>query len=175
LAGSEFSCQHPNYNQSDYHWMDRSPDGTKVAVWVSPNGRQQESYLFVTDWECTQDIQACTEYARTQVGNSEALYNHVSTVWDRTGTKVIWSHHPLSSDPACCLTSIGVADLETNTVTPFYGPLNSSVAAVSPDNAWMVLSSPDDLMLLSMNGQILRRLPRPGDQAAGFLGWLVIP
>ena len=177
LPSGEFSCQQPSYDQSDYYQINRSPNGTKVAIWVEPNGQEEKRYIFVTDWDCIKDIQACREYVHIPIGYG---FDGSGAVWNNTGTRFIWSKFAWAGNGPG-LTTVGILDLNSGATTTISAPAGAYVQVVSPDDRWIVLKNDQDLMLLSINGQILRRLPRPdlplrpGDWPPQYLGWLVIP
>ena len=153
----EFACPLPQQYYSPVAW---SPDSTKVAL-------LDQGSLLVTDRSCLQDIHKCPEYLRSPT-MPQALGG---ASWDETGNNIVWSTYDISvgqEGPA----TISIANLITGDRRKIAGPAGANVKAISPDEKWIVLSNHDGWMLLSMNGQILRRLPRDADP---FLGWLVVP
>jgi Tol biopolymer transport system component len=163
-----FSCSEPRESYQLKAW---SPDGTRVAIYLpSSEGRD----LLITDRTCLQDVQACPEYLRAVISDlSDRSRALGGVIWDAGGETVIWSTYPMDYTTAGFAT-IWIADLDTGTIDSIAAPRGANVRALSPDGRWFVLSSDEGWMLLSRNGQVLRRLSTEIDYY-DYLGWLVIP
>jgi hypothetical protein len=163
----EFYCPQPAGLYVPQAW---SPDGGRVAINVQG---EQGRDLLITDISCLKDGQTCPEHLRVSISSPSNPAGFLSGVaWEWSEDRVFWSTYNFQNFVEGYAT-IWNANLTTGEISSIGGPRGVRVDAVSPDGRWIVIISDEGLMLLSRNGQILRRLPEAWD--GGVFGWLVIP
>ncbi len=168
----EFYCPQPAGWYVPEAW---SPDSSMVALYVQV---EQGRDLLITDISCLKNAQTCPEHLRVSVSSPSNPAGFLGGVaWDWSGERVVWSTYDFQNFEEG-YASIWTADLMTGEISSIAGSRGANVEAVSPDGEWIVIYyyqnvNDNGLILLSKNGQILRRLPEAWD--GGAFGWLVIP
>jgi hypothetical protein len=145
-------------------------DGSRVAFYDSDHNE-----LLITDSRCLIETGPCVEYIRASLPDP---YYTLNAAWGDDETTIAWSVHRDFVN-GVDYADISIADLGSGAIRTLTGPKGAEVHAFSPGGEWLLLFDnyqaqveASNWMLLSIDGQVLRRIP-PG--LNDFWGWWVIP